>query len=393
MTATSTQNLTEASAEVPTGALSATSIETPSETSSDLLSRTIGQIVALDTDAMRAAEARQMQLTKPPKALGRLETLSVQLAGIKAQPIPAIAHKMIAVMAADHGVVVEGVSAFPAEVTPGMVFNFAAGGAAINVIGRLVGARVIVTDVGVNADLSAAAGVRQRKIRMGTANMAQGAAMSRDEAVRAIEVGIELVAEELAHGLDIVATGEMGIGNTTAASAVIAALTGEPVVKVTGRGTGISKEALPAKVAVIEKALAVNRPNAGDAVDVLAKVGGLEIAAMTGLFLGGAVHRIPVVMDGFISAAAALAAVRLCPACVNYILPSHVSIEIGHQVVLDELGLTPLFDLEMRLGEGTGAALAMSMYEAAARTLAEMATFAGADIAGDPSEADAELSR
>ena len=393
MTATSTQNLTEASAEVPTGALSATSIETPSETSSDLLSRTIGQIVALDTDAMRAAEARQMQLTKPPKALGRLETLSVQLAGIKAQPIPAIAHKMIAVMAADHGVVVEGVSAFPAEVTPGMVFNFAAGGAAINVIGRLVGARVIVTDVGVNADLSADAGVRQRKIRMGTANMAQGAAMSRDEAVRAIEGGIELVAEELAHGLDIVATGEMGIGNTTAASAVIAALTGEPVVKVTGRGTGISKEALPAKVAVIEKALAVNRPNAGDAVDVLAKVGGLEIAAMTGLFLGGAVHRIPVVMDGFISAAAALAAVRLCPACVNYILPSHVSIEIGHQVVLDELGLTPLFDLEMRLGEGTGAALAMSMYEAAARTLAEMATFAGADIAGDPSEADAELSR
>ena len=390
---TVTENVTGTPAEVPTGDSPATLIEASSAASTDLLSRTIGQIGALDADAMRAAEARQMQLTKPPKALGRLETLSVQLAGIKAQPIPAIAHKMLAVMAADHGVVVEGVSAFPAEVTPGMVFNFAAGGAAINVIGRLVGARVIVADVGVNADLSAAAGVRQRKIRMGTANMAQGAAMSRDEAVRAIEVGIELVAEELAHGLDIVATGEMGIGNTTAASAVIAALTGEPVVKVTGRGTGISKDALPAKVAVIEKALAVNRPNAGDAVDVLAKVGGLEIAAMTGLFLGGAVHRIPVVMDGFISAAAALAAVRLCPACVNYILPSHVSIEIGHQVVLDELGLTPLFDLEMRLGEGTGAALAMSMYEAAARTLAEMATFASADIAGDPNDADAELSR
>ena len=390
---TVTENVTGTPAEVPTGDSPATLIEASSAASTDLLSRTIGQIGALDADAMRAAEARQMQLTKPPKALGRLETLSVQLAGIKAQPVPAIAHKMIAVMAADHGVVAEGVSAFPAEVTPGMVLNFAAGGAAINVIGRLVGARVIVADVGVNADLSAAAGVRQRKIRMGTANMAQGPAMSRDEAVRAIEVGIELVGEELARGLDIVATGEMGIGNTTAASAVIAALTGEPVVKVTGRGTGISKDALTAKVAVIEKALAVNQPDAGDAIDVLAKVGGLEIAAMTGLFLGGAARRIPVVMDGFISAAAALAAVRLCPACVNYILPSHVSIEIGHQVVLDELGLTPLFDLEMRLGEGTGAALAMSMYEAAARTLAEMATFASADIAGDPNDADAELSR
>ncbi|MGO8684022.1 MAG: nicotinate-nucleotide--dimethylbenzimidazole phosphoribosyltransferase [Thermoleophilia bacterium] len=359
----------------------------------DLLSQTIGQIRPLDVDAMRAAEERQMQLTKPPKALGRLESISVRLSGIKGQALPTLEHKMIAVMAADHGVVAEGVSAFPAEVTPGMVLNFAAGGAAINVIGGLVGARVVVTDVGVNADLSAAVGVRQRKVRMGTANMAQGPAMSREEAIRAIEVGIELVAEEYRNGLDIVATGEMGIGNTTAASAVIAALTGEPVAKVTGRGTGISKEALPAKVAVIEKALAVNQPDAGDAIDVLAKVGGLEIAAMTGVFLGGAAHRVPVVMDGFISAAAALVAVRLCHECVDYILPSHVSIEVGHQVVLDELGMTPLFDLEMRLGEGTGAALAMLLYDAAARTLVEMATFASAGVAGDPNEADSDLGR
>jgi nicotinate-nucleotide--dimethylbenzimidazole phosphoribosyltransferase len=217
--------------------------------------------------------------------------------------------------------------------------------------------------------------------------------MTREEAVRAIEIGIELVEEELGKGLDIIATGEMGIGNTTAASAVIAALTGEDVAKVTGRGTGISAEALPAKVAVIEKALTVNRPDAKDPIDVLAKVGGLEIAAMTGVFLGGAAHRVPVVMDGFISAAAALAAVRLCHECVDYILPSHVSIEIGHQVVLDELGLVPLFDLQMRLGEGTGAALSMSIIEASARILSEMATFESAGVAGDPNEADAELRR
>jgi nicotinate-nucleotide--dimethylbenzimidazole phosphoribosyltransferase len=359
----------------------------------DQLDRTIAAIGPLDTDAMRAAEARQMQLTKPPKALGRLETLSIQLAGIQGKAQPRIEHKAIAVMAADHGVTAEGVSAFPAEVTPAMVLNFAAGGAAINVLGRQVGARVAVTDVGVNADLAGAAGVRHKKVRMGTANMAQGPAMTRDECLRAIAVGIELVDEELAAGLDIIATGEMGIGNTTATSAVIAALTGEPAAKVTGRGTGITKEALPAKIAVIEKALAVNAPDKTDPVDVLAKVGGLEIAAMTGVFLAGAAHRVPVVMDGFISAAAALAAVRLCHECVDYILPSHVSIEIGHQVVLEELGLIPLFDLQMRLGEGTGAALSMSIIEAAARILSEMATFESAGVAGDPNAADSDLKR
>jgi len=359
----------------------------------DLLTRTANAIGPLDADAMRAAEARQMQLTKPPKALGRLEAISIQLAGIQGRPLPVVENKAIAVMAADHGVTAEGVSAFPAEVTVGMVFNMVNGGAGINVIGRHVGARVIVTDVGVNADLSAAAAVRQKKIRMGTANMAQGPAMTRDEAVRAIEIGIELVEEELGKGLDIIATGEVGIGNTTAASAVIAALTGEPPARVTGRGTGITKDALAGKVAVIEKALATNEPDAADPVEVLAKVGGLDIAAMTGVFLGGAAHRVPVVMDGFISAAAALAAVRLCHECVDYILPSHVSIEVGHQVVLEELGLVPLFDLQMRLGEGTGAALSMSIVECAARILSEMATFESAGVAGDPNEADAELTR
>lgn len=358
----------------------------------DLLDRTIAAIGPLDAQAMRAAEARQLQLTKPPKALGRLEALSIQLAGIQGKERPTIVDKAIAVMAADHGVTAEGVSAFPAEVTPAMVLNMVDGGAAINVIGRHVGARVIVTDVGVNADLSAAP-IRHEKIRMGTANMAHGPAMSRDEARRAVESGIRLVAEEIAAGLDIVATGEVGIGNTTAASAVIAALTGEPPSRVTGRGTGITREALAEKVSVIEKSLAVNAPDPFDPLDVLAKVGGLDIAGMTGVFLGGAAHRIPVVMDGFISAAAALVAVRLCHECVDYVLPSHVSIEVGHQVVLDELDLVPLFDLQMRLGEGTGAALSMSIIEAAARILDEMATFESAGVAGDPNEADAELTR
>jgi nicotinate-nucleotide--dimethylbenzimidazole phosphoribosyltransferase len=359
----------------------------------DLLTRTIAAIQPLDAVAMRAAEERQLQLTKPPKALGRLETLSIQLAGIQGRPDPVIKEKVVAVMAADHGVTAEGVSAFPAEVTPAMVMNFAAGGAAINVLSRHVGARVTVTDIGVNADLGGAPGIRHKKIRMGTANMAREAAMTREQAVSAVEAGIELVEEELERGLDLIATGDMGIGNTTASSAVIAVLTGKPAAVVTGRGTGISKDALPAKIAVIEKAIAVNKPDAGDPIDVLAKVGGLEIAALTGVFLGAAAHRVPVVMDGFISAAAALAAARLCHECVDYILPSHVSIEIGHQVVLEELGLVPLFDLEMRLGEGTGAALAMSIIEASTRILAEMATFESAGVAGDPNEADGELQR
>jgi nicotinate-nucleotide--dimethylbenzimidazole phosphoribosyltransferase len=359
---------------------------------SDLLDTTIAAIHPLDADAMVAAEARQLQLTKPPKALGRLETLSIQLAGIQGKEQPVIEDKAIAVMAADHGVVAEGVSAFPAEVTPAMVVNMVHGGAGINVIGRHVGARVIVTDLGVNADLSAA-DIRHDKIRMGTANMAQGPAMTRDEAIRAIESGIRLVEEELEKGLDIICTGEVGIGNTTAASAVIAVLSGEPAARVTGRGTGITQEALISKVTTIEKAIAVNAPDRLDPIDVLAKVGGLDIAGMTGVFLGGAAHRVPVVMDGFISAAAALAAVRLCHECVDYILPSHVSIEKGHQVVLEELGLVPLFDLQMRLGEGTGAALSMSIIEASARILSEMATFESAGVAGDPNEADAELTR
>ncbi|HEY3377707.1 MAG TPA: nicotinate-nucleotide--dimethylbenzimidazole phosphoribosyltransferase [Armatimonadota bacterium] len=348
----------------------------------DLFS-TIAGIKPLDTEAMAAAEARQGILTKPPQALGRLESLSIKLAGITGNLMPSVARKAIAVMAGDHGVVAEGVSAFPPEVTPQMVYNFLSGGAAINVLGRHVGARVLVTDVGVASDLSAAVGVRQKKVRWGTANMAAGPAMTREEAIRAFEVGIELVEEEFANGLDLIATGEMGIGNTTPSSAIIAAFTGLPVGQVTGRGTGITEHALAMKIAVIERALAINKPDANDPIDVMAKVGGLEIAAMAGVMLAAAAHRIPVVMDGFISGAAALTAVRLAPAMADYILPSHVSVEVGHKVVFNELGLTPLFDLDMRLGEGTGAALAMGIVEAAAKILSEMATFESAGVSGD----------
>ena len=353
------------------------------------LASTIARIPPLDATAMHAATVRQGILTKPPQALGRLETLSIQLAGISGHPLPSLARKAVAVMAGDHGVLAEGVSVYPAEVTPQMVYNFVAGGAAINVLARHVGARVIVTDVGVAADIADVPGVRHCKVRAGTANMAVGPAMTRAEALQALQVGLDLVDEEAGKGLDIIATGEMGIGNTTPSSAIIAALTGLPVARVTGRGTGISDAALARKVAVIERALAVNRPDRADPIEVMAKVGGLEIAALTGVILGAAAHRIPVVMDGFISGAAALTAARLCPGVVPYILPSHLSVEIGHQVVMAELGLTPLFDLDMRLGEGTGAALAMTLLDAAAKTLCEMATFASAGVTGEMVEENA----
>jgi nicotinate-nucleotide--dimethylbenzimidazole phosphoribosyltransferase len=349
---------------------------------SDLFT-TIAAIQPLDADAMAAATARQGMLTKPPQALGRLETLSIQLAGITGNPLPSLAKKAVAVMAGDHGVTAEGVSAFPSEVTPQMVFNFVAGGAAINVLARQAGAQVVVTDVGVAADLGEIAGVRHRKVRMGTANMAAGPAMTREEAIQAFEVGIALVDELAADGLSILATGEMGIGNTTPSSAIIAALTGLPVARVTGRGTGITDDGLARKVSVIERALAVNAPDPTDPIDVMAKVGGLEIAAIAGAMLGAAAHRIPVVMDGFISGAAALTAARLCRGVAGYILPSHLSVEVGHQVVFAELGLTPLFDLNMRLGEGTGAVIALTLLDAAARTLCEMATFESAGVTGE----------
>jgi len=345
-----------------------------------LLGQTIKAIQPLDETAMEAARARQNNLTKPPGSLGRLEEISIQVAGITGQERPVIKEKVVITCAGDHGVVAQGVSAFPQEVTPQMVYNFLSGGAAINVLARHVGARVVVVDAGVVADFEPQPGLVIKKVAHGTADMAQGPAMSREQAVQAIEAGIEAVEEEIARGLSIVATGDMGIGNTTPSSAIVAAITGLPVSNVTGRGTGIDDEQLAHKVAVIEKALAVNQPDPKDALDVLSKVGGFEIGAIAGIILGAAAHRIPVVIDGFISTAGALIAGGLAPLARSYMVAAHASVEIGHRAMLSHLGLAPCLDFDLRLGEGTGAALVINVVEAACKILNEMATFGEAGV-------------
>ena len=360
-----------------------------------MLEQVLRSIREPDQEARRQARERQGQLTKPPGSLGRLEELSVQLAGIQRTPRPKVARKAILTMAGDHGVVAEGVSAYPQEVTAQMVRNFLSGGAAVNVLAAHVGARVVVVDLGVAADLSGLAGLAAgpagsagataprlvlRKVAPGTRNLARGPAMSREEALRSLEAGIEVLAEEAERGLDIVGLGEMGIGNTTPAAAITAVMTGTPVPQVTGRGTGLDDEALRRKISVIEAALAVNRPDPRDALGVLAAVGGFEIGGMAGAMLAAAARSIPVVVDGFICAAAALIACGLEPGVREYLIASHQSVEVGHQAILRHLALQPIFNLDLRLGEGTGAALGIGLVEAAARILEEMATFGQAGV-------------
>jgi nicotinate-nucleotide--dimethylbenzimidazole phosphoribosyltransferase len=338
-------------------------------------------IPPIDIIAAQQAEARQKNLTKPPGSLGRLEEISIQLAGMKADPLPAVSRKAVIVMAADHGVALEGVSAFPAEVTPQMVLNFLHGGAAINVLARQAGAGVTIVDIGVSSDFDPSlAGLLHRKVAHGTRNMAKGPAMTCAEAEKALACGMDVLAEVAAKGLDLIATGDMGIGNTTPSSAIVAVMTGLPVAKVTGRGTGIDDAGLAHKVKVIEQAIALNRPDPNDALDVLCKVGGLEIAGLAGVMIAAAARRIPVVVDGFISTAAAMIAVGLVPDVRHYLFGSHQSVEIGHQAMHKHLGLTPLIDLNLRLGEGTGAVLAFHLIEASSRILREMATFAEAGV-------------
>lgn len=344
------------------------------------LEETIARIGPLDKEAMAAARERQDNLTKPLGSLGRLEELSIQVAGIQGRARPKIAHKAIIAMAGDHGVCAEEVSAYPAEVTPQMVYNFLRERAGINVLARHVGARVVIVDMGVAAELGTHPKLVSRKIGFGTANIAKGPAMSREQAVQAIEAGIEVVEAEVIRGLDIVGTGDMGIGNTTPSSAIVAAVTGESVDLVTGRGTGLNDEQLRHKVRVVEQALAVNRPASNDGLDVLCKVGGFEIGGLVGVMLGAAANRVTLVIDGFISGAAALIAHLLCPGVRGYMVAAHLSVEIGHQAVMRRLELLPLLDLNMRLGEGTGAALGISIVEAAVKVLNEMATFAEAGV-------------
>jgi nicotinate-nucleotide--dimethylbenzimidazole phosphoribosyltransferase len=349
-------------------------------TISSLVDQTIAAIGPLDAAAVAAAEARQGVLTKPPGSLGRLETLSVQLAGIFGQPIPHVTGKAVIVVAGDHGVAAEGVSAYPAEVTPQMVFNFLAGGAAINALAGHAGAEIAVIDAGVAVDLDPQPGLTIAKVGYGAGNIAVGPAMSRENAIRCLEIGIDAAKEQIGEGADLVACGDMGIGNTTASSAITAVITGADPSVTTGRGTGLDDPGLAHKVEVIRRAIEVNNPDPKDGLDVLIKVGGLEIGVLAGAMLGTAASRRPVVVDGFISGAAALIAWLISPSARDYFIAAHQSVEPGHRVGLDAMGLTPLLDMGMRLGEGTGAALAMHLIEASARCLAEMATFAEAGV-------------
>ncbi len=326
------------------------------------------------------ARDRQQMLTKPSGSLGRLEELSVQLAGMTGKARPRFSHKAVVTMAADHGIVVEGVSAYPAEVTPQMVLNILHGGAAINVLARQADARVIVVDIGVAYDFEGVQGLVHRKIARGTRNMHKDPAMTRAQAEEAVQAGIEIVQTEIKNGLDLVATGDMGIGNTTASSAITAVLTGKPVEQVTGRGTGLDDAGLSRKVDLIKEAISVNNPDPADALDVLSKLGGLEIAGLAGVIIGAAAQRVPVVVDGFISGAAALTAAELAPEVKPFLIASHQSVEIGHQAIWEKLGLHPLLDLGLRLGEGTGSVLAFHLIEAATRILDEMATFSEAGV-------------
>jgi len=336
-------------------------------------------VVPLDTAAMELARTRQQQLTKPAGSLGRLEDLAVHIAGITGQPIPRIQQKAVIIMAGDHGVTSEGVSAYPSAVTAQMVHNFLQGGAAINALAHYVDAKVIVVDVGVAADISHP-DLLSRKVAFGTANMVLEPAMTRAQMLEAIQVGMDVCDAQLDQGIDLVATGDMGIGNTTASSAITAALLQTPVALVTGHGTGISDEQLAHKVQVIEKALARHTPNPQAPLGVLMKVGGLEIAGLVGVIVVAASRRVPVVIDGFISGAAALIAVELNPGICGYLLAGHASVERGHRLILERLGLSPLLDLKLRLGEGSGAVLAMSIIEAALHAHCEMATFEEAGV-------------
>ncbi|MFC9775700.1 nicotinate-nucleotide--dimethylbenzimidazole phosphoribosyltransferase [Paenibacillus chitinolyticus] len=339
----------------------------------------IGAIRPLRQEAKDAASVHLDNLTKPPGSLGKLEDMARQLAGITGEVMPDMSRKAIVVMAADHGVCEEGVSAFPQEVTRQMVMNFLQGGAAVNVLARHAGAEVVCVDIGVNADLEHP-DLLSRKVRKGTANMAREAAMTREEALQAIRAGIE-VADGLARrGVRVLATGEMGIGNTTASSALLSVLGGIAVEDAVGRGTGIDDARWLHKQEVVRRAIEVNKPDADDALDVLAKVGGLEIAGLTGVILGAAKNACPVVIDGFISSAAALVASRLAPESQPYMIASHQSHEQGHGRMLEAVGLGPMLHMDMRLGEGTGAALCFTLMDAAGKIMREMASFESAGV-------------
>jgi nicotinate-nucleotide--dimethylbenzimidazole phosphoribosyltransferase len=346
-----------------------------------LLKETVQKIGELNQEKMSEARKRLDSLTKPPGSLGKLEELAIKLAGISGELFPRVDHKAHILMAGDHGVVAEGISAFPQEVTTQMIYNFLHNGAAINVLAKQMGVTVTIIDIGVAGNIEAE-GLVVRKVKPGTDNFVLGPAMSHQEAVACLETGIEVVSEIIDQGANLIGTGEMGIGNTTSSSAILAAITGLPLEELVGRGTGIDEGKLEHKRGVISRALKVNRPDSKNGIDVLTKVGGLEIGGLAGVMLGSAARRAPVVVDGLISGAAALIACQIEPLVKDYLIPSHRSVEPGHIKIYEYLGLEPMLELKMRLGEGTGAVLAMNLVEAATRIIREMATFEEARISG-----------
>ena len=350
-----------------------------------LLKSTIERIRPVEPKWREVAKERLDSLTKPPGSLGRLEEFAGRLVAITGDPMPVIGKnkKVIFTFAGDHGVIEEGVSAYPGEVTVQMVRNFLRGGAGINVLARHAGAKVVVVDIGVCHDFGKMKGLVCAKAVRGTRNFTKGPAMTRAEAIKSIETGIRLADRFAKKGFKIFGTGDMGIGNTTPSSAIAAVITGIEVSRVTGRGTGISDDSLKRKIRVIEEAIRVNGPDARDALDVLSKVGGAEIGGIAGIVLGAAANRVPVVIDGFISTAGALIAHTFSPQCAYYMFAAHNSVEIGHRVMLEKMGLSPILDLGLRLGEGTGAALGMGLIEAGLKIYREMATFREAGVSDE----------
>jgi len=344
-----------------------------------MLDDLLNKIGSLDKASMEAAQTRLDSLTKPLGSLGKLEEIVVRLAGINRCTNPKVDNRAVVIMCADNGVVDEGVSSCPKSVTASVTNNFTRGITGINVFTRLTGARTVIVDIGVDADLQYSV-ILNRKIRKGTWNMAKGPAMTREEAIIGIKTGIDIIKDLKTQGVNLLGTGEMGIGNTSTSSAISAVLTGSPVEEVVGIGSGLSKKAYQNKIEVIKRAIEVNQPNPKDPIDVLAKVGGFDIAGLTGCFLGAAIYRIPIVIDGFISAVAALLAVRIHPGARDFMLPSHGSAEPGSKAVMKELDMEPMLNLNMRLGEGTGAALGFQLIDAAIAAYTQMGSFDDANI-------------
>ena len=346
----------------------------------NLIEETVNNIPGIDKDAERAAAEREDQLTKPLGSLGRLEELAIAIAGMRSEARPVLDKKEVFVFAADHGVALEGVASYPQDVTMQMLMNFRMRGAAINVLAEQAGAVIHLVDMGVKSDYPESEDVIYRKMGPGTANIAAGPAMTRETAVKCVEAGIELILAEAEKGMNLLAVGEMGVGNTTSSAAIISAVTGNPAGVVTGTGAGLSPDKLKHKVDIVRKAVEMNPVDTSDGLAVLAALGGFEIGGMAGAMIAAASRRIPVVIDGIISSAAALIASLIAPRSADYMIAGHRSKVPGQSFALARLGLEPCLDLNMRLGEGTGAVLAFNIIEAACRTLNEMATFAEAGV-------------